>query len=318
MTGARHPFLLGMLGLCVLGLILPALAEEAPEGTPIRLDFLYTFTNEPSQPYYPLEGLAGCVYSTEGTLIICDEKKGAVYGLDASQRRWFEFDRPPSRPYRPVDVQIDGFKVLVLDSGSEAIHRFDLSGAYLDQVVDVRQLDPAVISRGTAFAMDRDGRMVITDTDQQQVMLLDAFLELHMRLGEPGTQEDQFIDPGGLAFLPDGGFLAVDRGNRRLVHYGRLGFFEATLDGDLEKGPAFVMPANVAVDRKGNVFVTDPGNGLIHVLDYNFRHRFSAGQDFGAAGSLVNPQDLAVGPGDLLAVTDRDREVILVYRIIYN
>ena len=78
------------------------------------------------------------------------------------------------------------------------------------------------------------------------------------------------------------------------------------------------MPRSVACDRRGNLFVADPGNGLIHVLNYRFGYEFSAGQDFGAQGSLVNPMDLTVGPGDLLAVTDRDREAILVYRIIYN
>ena len=43
----------------------------------------------------------------------------------------------------------------------------------------------------------RDGRMVITDVSQQQVLLLDPFMQLQMRVGAPGSGDDQFADPAG-------------------------------------------------------------------------------------------------------------------------
>ncbi|HPF70488.1 MAG TPA: NHL repeat-containing protein [Candidatus Krumholzibacteria bacterium] len=289
-----------------------------PGATVVALEFVRAWENVPSAVYYPLDGLAGCMFTDEGTLVVCDEQRGKVWGLDPGDLQWYEFDVPGVRPYRPVDAVVDGFKVLVLDSGSNAVYRFDLGGAYRDQVVDLRRVDPTVRTQVSAFALDRDGRMVVTDVSEQQVLLLDAFLDLSMRVGGPGAGSDQLRDPSGLAFLPDGSFVVADRANRRLSVYGRLGFFERTVGGDFTKDNPFVAPQGLAVDRKGNIFIADMGSGSIHVLDARLRPTLSAGPDFGLQAMPKVPVDVAVGPGDLLAVTDRARSAILIYRIIYE
>ena len=97
---------------------------------------------------------------------------------------------------------MDGFKVLVLDMGGNNVYRFDLSGAYQDRLLDITQIDPGEDNLAAAFAVDRDGRMVVADVAQQQLLLLDTFLNLKMRLAGPGSLDDQLIDPSGVAFVP--------------------------------------------------------------------------------------------------------------------
>lgn len=293
-------------------------AAPRPGSTVVGLEFVQSYENDRNAYYYPLEGLGGCTFGPEGTLIFCDEKRGKVFGLEPGVLLWYEFDNPNSRPYRPLDVVVDGFKILVLDSGSSKVFRFDMNGAYLDQVLDIRQADPSYIPQVSAFALDRDGRMLIADDSQQQVLMLDTFYNLHMRVGAPGTLDDQFSDPSGLTYLPDGGFVVSDRGNRRLCRYGRLGFFEASTGGDFDIDNPFVLPQGVTADKHGNLFVADQGNGRIHVLDRRMRPITSIGDDFGMQGTPLAPVDVAVGPGDVLAVTDRGRSAILIYRIIYE
>ena len=289
-----------------------------PGTTVVALEFMESFENTPSAPYYPFAGLAGCAYTDDGTLVVCDEDRGKVHGFDPSARRWYEFDTPAARPYRPIDALADGFKVLVLDRGGQDIYRFDLGGSYLDRLLDVRMVDPAVRTEPSAFAMDRDGRMIIADLAEQQLLLLDAFLEPTMRLGDPGVGDDQFSDPVGVVFLPDGSIVASDRGNRRLTVYGRLGFYERSVGGDFHSDNPFGAPQGLACDRHGNLFVADRGNGLIHVLDRRLRHLFSAGPDVALAGVPLAPMDVAVGPDRTLAVTDRARRAVLIFRIIYE
>lgn len=298
----------------------PSVSNSAPRPgtTVVALEFIEAFENLRTAFYFPLEGVAGCAFASDGTLIFCDEKRGKVYGLDPRSLSWYEFDSPNSRPYRPLDVVVDGFKILVLDSGGNDVYRFDQNGALLDQVLDVRQVDPGYLPQVTAFSMDRDGRMVIADVSQQHVLLLDTFLNLQMRIGAPGSMDDQFTDPSGLTFLPDGGFIVSDRGNRRLCHYDRLGFFEGNVGGDFDVDNPFVLPQGVTSDKFGNIFVADQGNGKIHVLDRRLRPLTSIGDDFGLRGTPTAPVDVAVGPADVLAVTDRARSAILVYRIIYE
>lgn len=286
--------------------------------TVIGLDFLYSFENRADEAYYPIEGLAGCEYSPDGTLIFCDELRGKVFGLDPASRRWFEFDAPYSLSFNPVDVRVDGFRVLVLDLAGSSIQHFDLSGAWRDELLEVQQLDPGAVIQATCFDMDRDGRMVIGDAGQQEVLLLDSFLNLHTRIGGPGPLDDQFQEPAGIVFRDDGSFLVSDRGNRRLCIYGRHGFFEGTVGGDFDPENPFVAPQGLDADRFGNVFVADQGSGLIHILDGRLRLNFSAGRDYDLRGTPLAPVDVAVGPDDELAVTDRARSAILVYRIIYQ
>lgn len=293
-------------------------AAPRPGTTPVAVVFVEAHENDPEAPYFPLEGLAGCAYTDDGTLVVCDEKRGAVHGLDSGTLRWYEFDVPSARPYRPIDVLADGFKILVLDQGTAAVFRFELGGAYLDRLLDVRTVDPAVHSDPVAFAMDRDGRMVLSDLADQNLLLLNAFLEPVMRLGSAGRFEDQFSDPGGVAFLADGSIVAVDRGNRRLSVYGRLGFFESLVGGGTGPDNPFVTPRDVARDRFGNLFVADPGSGLVHVLDRRQRLLFSAGAEVELAGIPEAPVGVAVSEGGLLAVTDRARAAVLVYRIVYE
>ncbi len=160
--------------------------------------------------------------------------------------------------------------------------------------------------------------MVIADASGQQVLLLDTFMNLTMRLGGPGRMRDQLDDPGGIVFRSDGSFLVSDQGNRRLGLYGRLGFFEDDIGGDFDPGNRFVAPQGIDRDRFGNVFVADPGSGRIHVLDSRLRWGYSSGPEFSLQAAPLAPVDLAVGPGDLLAVSDRVRAALLVYRIVYE
>lgn len=289
-----------------------------PGTTVVGLEFIESYENDRSAAYFPIEGLAGCTFGPNGTLIFCDEKRGRIYGLDPGTHTWYEFDNPPSRPFRPLDVVVDGFKILALDSGSNKVFRFDLNGAWLDQAVDLRQADPSNIPRVTAFSLDRDGRMVVADASQQQVLLLDPFFQLQMRIGAPGNMDDQFTDPSGITFIPDGGFVVSDRGNRRLCRYGRLGFFEGVVGGDFDPNNPFVLPQGVASDKFGNIFVADQGNGRVHILDRRLRYLTSIGEDFGTIGTPTAPVDVAIGPSGVLAVCDRGRSAILVYRITYE
>jgi len=148
--------------------------------------------------------------------------------------------------------------------------------------------------------------------------MLDTFQNLTLRVGDPGSMQDQFGDLSGLSFLPDGSFLAADRGNRRLALYGRLGFFEGLVGGDIRVDNPFLAPLGVDADRFGNIFVADAGFGVVHVLGKRMTYEFAIGQEELGGGDLSEPVDVAVGPDNLLAVTDRSRAAVLVYRIIYE
>ncbi len=285
---------------------------------PAGAELLYAFENLRTEVYFPVEGLAGLAWGDDGTLVVCDEARGKVHALDPRTRTWSEFGFPGARPYRPVDAVVDGFKVLVLDIAGQVIYRFDLNGVYQDRIVDFHNLDPAFDTVPSAFDVDLDGRLCVCDAGEQQVVLLDSFLALQSRVGGPGPHREQFSEPSGICFMPDGGFMVSDRGNRRLQRFNRLGYWEATIGGQFDPQNPFVAPQGLACDRWGNVFVADAATGVIHVLDARGRLVLEIGPDESLQGTPLGPVDVAVGPDQQLAVSDRLRGAILVFRILYD
>ena len=295
-----------------------AAAPAADVARPYALEFLLAYENVRSAPYYPLEGLAGICWYGDGSLYICDEKAGRVHGYSPADDLWFQFDSPGTRFFRPVDVQIDHFKVLVLDMEGRSLLRYDLGGAYQDRLVSFAHLDPGYDRLPSSFDIDVDGRLVFTDASESQAVLLDSFLAIQTTVGGPGSHREQFQEPSGVAFLNDGSFVVADRANRRLQHFSRLGYLEGMVGGEFDRHNALLTPQGLDTDPDGNLFVADPAGRAVHVYAPDLTLLFSTDSSLGLLASPQLPIDVAVGPDDLLAVADRDRQAILIYRILYR
>jgi len=296
-------------------------AESRPGGeraVPLGLEFLRIFENERSAPYFPFEGIGGVAFYGDGTLYVCDEKGGRVHGHDPSTGDWFQFDTPGTRFFRPVDLRIDQFSVLVLDMDGRDLLRYDLAGVFLDRLIEFSYLDPGYDRLPSAFDVDLDGGMVFTDAAEDQVLVLDQFLELRHVVGVPGSHPEQFREPSGVAFLRDGSFVVADRANRRLQHFNRLGYHKRTVGGEWDRDNVMLTPQGLDTDAEGNLFVADPAAGVIHILTPELDYLFAVGSELGLLAAPVAPIDVAVGPDDQLAVSDRERQAVIVYRIRYE
>lgn len=294
------------------------LATARPSRAPLAAEFQYAFTNVVTAEYFPFDGLADVEWGEDGSLVVCDASRGRVHVMDPRTRTWAGLDNPGVRGFRPLAAEVDGFKVLVLDGTSRAIYRYDLDGAYQDRIVDLSTIDPAYETTPRDFDLDRDGRMVIVDVGEQQVLMLDTFLAVQGRVGYPGPHREQFDEPAGVCYLPDGGFMVADTGNRRLQRFNRLGYGVAMIGGTFDPDNPFVAPQGVAADRWGNVYVADVAAGVVHVVDGRDEVMLTIGPDQALEGSLLAPVSVAVGPDQQLAVADRERHAVLVYRLIYE
>jgi len=291
-----------------------------PTGGPVAdgLEFLAVYENVRDAPYFPIEGIAGVAFADDGTLVFCDEKGGRVHALDPLELTWYHFETPGSRFFRPLDVCVDQFSVLVLDGDGSDLLRYDLDGMLLGPLVDFDGLDPGYRRLPAACAVDIDGRMAFADPGEDQVVVLDEYLALERVVGGPGSHPEQFDEPSGVAFLPDGAFVVADRGNRRLQVFNRLGYLEREIGGEFDRENALLTPQGLAADDFGNLFVADPVAGAVHVYGPDLRRLFALGPELGLVASPEAPIAVALGPDDLLAVTDRNRQALLLYRIIYR
>jgi hypothetical protein len=198
-----------------------ALSDSAADWPlPVDLEFLTVYENVKDAAYFPIEGIAGVCFTPNGGLIFCDEKGGRVHALDPMTMRWYQFDTPKNRFFRPVAARVDQFSVLVLDADGRDLLRYDMNGAKQGRMIDFDFLDPGYRRVPVCMDVDVDGHMVFGDSGENQIVVVDAYLALQQTIGGPGSHPEQFSEPGGITYLPDGGFEVQQAGVSREGHAG--------------------------------------------------------------------------------------------------
>ena len=122
--------------------------------------------------------------------------------------------------------------------------------------------------RGIVFHPQK--RLVfITDTGNHQVKVISPKGEPMAQWGKPGggSEVDDFKEPVGIDILPDGNLVIVDSRNRRLKIYTpegeRIRHWPIQTSWDGESG----FEGHVACSPDGNIYLTDPKEGNVHVYD---------------------------------------------------
>ena len=163
----------------------------------------------------------------------------------------------------------------------------------------------------------RNGRLLLIDRSAWQAVETDL----------TGTVRNTF-DLQALAGIPDKQRGRNDMGGVNLDSKDALLFTVPTLakayvlplDGKPRifgrSGSApgsFGIPAGIAADERGRVFVADKGRGVVMVFDAQLEVQAEFGTDDGAAG-LARPSDLLYDDGKLYVTQSRDRGVS-VFRV---
>jgi DNA-binding beta-propeller fold protein YncE len=145
---------------------------------------------------------------------------------------------------------------------------FDEKGKYL------RSWGTGMFGNEHGMRVDREDNLWVTDNGDHQVMKFSNDGQLLMALGikgKHGTDEKTFYRPTDIAFAPSGGdfYVSDGYGNSRVVKFSKDGKFLLTW-GKRGTGPGeFNTPHSIAVDSKGNVYVSDRENNRIQIFDPN-------------------------------------------------
>jgi sugar lactone lactonase YvrE len=259
-----------------------------------------------------------------------------------------DFDLPAPALQHPVFGHIGGLRQSAVAEGSDGT-------IYLVSDAELLRISNGVIDFFAGFlfpddldsqlhtigglAVDRLGRVYVSDEDNNRVLRFDApgvGVVVAGAKGNPGTGGDggpatsaQLSDPSGLA-IDDAGNLyiadhlesvirRVDPSGIITTVAGKAGAFG--FDGD---GPAtarrLFAPNAIAVDGKGNLYIADQYNAMVRRVSPGGYLSTLAGQNsFGFAGDggpardalLTNPVALAVDhDGQFLYVADESRDVV--------
>lgn len=208
------------------------------------------------------------------------DSKGMIYAVDQSVGAVFIFD-----PEKKDHVQLIGH-------GRDA--NFGL-------IVDV--------------ALDDNDDIFVSDAKLHHVLKFNAKHELQASLGG-----EVLVRPGCIAIDRQNRFLYVadtgndvvdvfDADNYKLLR--RIG--KASTKHDQTDPGLFSMPEGVAVDKEGNVYVTDTFNNRVEIFDADGKFISAFGQNGDGPADLERPKGIAVDSDGHVWVVDAAQNLVKVF-----
>jgi len=235
----------------------PALAAEPAVGLILERTLLLA----PRDCTLPAAVAAGSL----GRLFLADPGRGTVLRVDSTAAVRFAFDSPPEQPgMEPVDVEVTGFKVYVLDGQANALYRFSDQGSFLDVL---RRFDGPAGELPAAISVDGSNRVLVCMPLQNLVRVVGERNQDEITVGGLGAEPGEFLRPQGVAFAPGGTFFVADTGNRRVQRFSAVGNFERAFADSLGE------PRGSAVGPAGELYVADPARRSLHLFGPAGTHR---------------------------------------------
>ncbi|HEV7215033.1 MAG TPA: NHL repeat-containing protein, partial [Chloroflexota bacterium] len=167
----------------------------------------------------------------------------------------------------------------------------------------------AILNQPRQLAVLPDGSVLVVDQGSNTVTKISPAGAATASYSGSGTTA--LKNPTGIGVDSQGNVFVADTWNHRIVKLdSSLHFVSAwgsygTTDGQASGHPSqFYGPRAIAVDRQGNVFVTDTGNKRIQEFDNNGRFLVQFGGVGAEPGHLNEPVGLAFAPDGNIVVAD--------------
>lgn len=242
-------------------------------------------------------------------IVVVDEDRGRAARFTLGGRFLAYLEAPGA--FRASGAALGpGLSVYLLDSIGSTVYRFDSTG----QVAGKSH----VSTPGTqlsALCFGKAGLAYMSDQDADEIVVIDMGVETEDRFGGFGTGRGMFIDPAGLAVDEKNRLYVCDSGNARVQMLDRWG---GVLNVWPLKGDGCTArPKAVAVDRWGNMFITDEGCDCLRVIDATGVETVRLEGKGPGLGFVESPGGLDVY-GESLFVADPVEGVIQVFGIVYE
>lgn len=250
---------------------------------------------------------------------------GHLFVTDNGNHRLIQFDQTltPARDIggfgsaegffnRPTYIAIDQqLNILVTDEGNRRLCRFNSRLSYVESISFYDDQDPLKFGYPSGIATTTYGEIWVGDRDNDRIAVFSNVGNFDRFVGDFGYSGGQVISPEAIRIAPADEFLVCDGGNGRLVFYDEYGNFEREMIDNYLEYPISAAPSGnrwwVVDGSTGRIIlVSDRGEVLFEII----------GQPMGTSRPLVHPSDIAVLPGNRLAIADTGNNRILICKIV--
>ena len=216
-----------------------------------------------------------------------------------------EAAEPEARLQKPYGIAVDSRGRLYVADGLQRVV-FVLDRAA--RRVEVRGGSArAALALPIGVAVDAEDRLFVSDSFNHTITCFDPAGKVLAQFGR-----EELERPGGIAIDRERHrlYVADAKANRVAVFDTENFKLERTVGGPSTPGAAepgrFAAPTNVAVDSKGNLYVTDTWNHRVQVFDRRGRFLRAFGSHGTRPGNFVRPKGIAVDSEGHVYVVDAE------------
>lgn len=237
-----------------------------------------------------------------GSLYITEKGRSDVVRLTPDGellRTYGERGREPGQIWAPSGLAVDDQgTVYVTDGGHSKVVAYEDAGTLRNEFT--------VSDAPLAMVVDGN-RLFLTGAGTVKVLSLPDGAEISS-WGSRGRGDAQFDYPNGIAFDPGSQLILVADGNNLRVKaldlQGNVVWVYGRPPKDMnDKDRAFGLTGGLAV-ANGHVFVTDPLDSLIHILDMEGNKVAEVGAPGTADGEFAFPSSIAYMGGNRFAIVE--------------
>lgn len=264
----------------------------------------------------------------DGLVYVADSGNHRIQVFDADGRfvrGWGSFGSEPGQFNEPWGLAVDDEFVYVADTWNHRIQKFTLTGE-LAGVYGTSGAPSAEDPGGGLglffgprdIALLNDGTLLITDTGNHRLQLMDRDGNFIRAIGSFGNQPLQFNEPVGLAVAPDGSVYVADTWNGRVQRLSPELLSLGEWRVEAWYGQSINNKPYLATDAEGRVYVSDPEGYRVLIFSSSGGYLNRFGQYGTDVGSLGLPNGLAIDADGNLWVADAGNHRILQYPAIYG
>lgn len=218
----------------------------------------------------------------------------------------------------PVDVRLDSRRLAYVLSRSNAQNKnVRVSVTTLDSEFQFEfglwGTDPGKLTMPTALALDRQGRVYVSDEHMNNISVFEQDGKFVGRWGERGSRPGQINRPSGLAFDSHGYLHVVDHLNARVQKFTTDGRFISTF-GTFGAGAGQLnYPWGIAIDARDNIWVADWRNDRIQRFSPEGAFISAHGRTGSKPGEFRRPSGVAVDSSGDIFVADWANDRVQVF-----
>ncbi len=204
----------------------------------------------------------------------------------------------------PAGAVTIGESIFVVDTGNNRILKLASDGGPATAVGNPDEHGPAL---RMPMAIATDGqRLFIANSLGANIVILDSSGRLENVISLPDDATGSAPRPIGLAVTSDGGLVVSDAEHHRVLRLNATGapVWSAGTGTRGRGAEGFNVPAALAVDGAGNIYVVDTLNARIVELSPAGRFVREIGERGDTAGTLARPKGVAVSKAGHVFVSD--------------